>query len=81
MALDPAGTSIYFYYCDVFNCLGVPQVPWKINYIKYKKLKEYPKLFSVIYSGIFLQAALLPSGNQLKNNNHRLRRFKEQFLP
>jgi len=26
---------------NIFNCLGVPQVDWKMNYIKYTKLREY----------------------------------------
>jgi len=28
----------------------------------------------------WLQAAMLPRGNHRKNNNHRLRRFREQSL-
>jgi len=29
-----------------FNCLGVPQVELKIDYIKYTKLREYTKVFN-----------------------------------
>jgi len=34
-----------FSHINIFICLRVPQVEWKINYIKYTKLSEYTKLF------------------------------------
>jgi len=34
-----------FSHINIFNCLGVPQVEWKMNYNKYTKLKEYTTLF------------------------------------
>jgi len=34
-----------FSHINIFSCLGVPQVEWKMNYIKYTKLREYTKLF------------------------------------
>jgi len=34
-----------FSHINIFNCLGVPQVEWKMNDIKYRELSEYTKLF------------------------------------
>jgi len=34
-----------FAHINVFNCLGVPQVEWKMNYNKYTKVKQYTKIF------------------------------------
>jgi len=34
-----------FSHINVFNCLGVLQVEWNMNYNKHRKVKEYAKLF------------------------------------
>jgi len=47
-----------FLHINIFNCLGAPQVEWRMKYIKSTKLKEYTKLIRV--AGSFLQSALLP---------------------
>jgi len=44
------GSDSSFGFCsfsqiNIFDCLRVPQVEWKMNYIKYTKLNEYTKLF------------------------------------
>jgi len=35
-----------FSHISSFNCLGVPQLEWKMNCIKYTKPREYTKLLS-----------------------------------
>jgi len=42
MSVTPVPASS-FSHINIFNCLGAPQVEWKINYTKYTKLKEYTK--------------------------------------
>jgi len=44
-----------FSHINIFNCLGVHQVEWKMNYNKYTKLKEYTKLFKYFNLVIFYQ--------------------------
>jgi len=44
------GSDSSFGFCsfsqiNIFICLRVPQVEWKMNDIKYTKLREYTKLF------------------------------------
>jgi len=81
MGPAPASVSVHFHtLINIFNCVDVPQAEWKIKNIKYTKLREYTKLLKVILSGSFSQAAVIPCGNQRKNNNHRFRQFIEQLL-
>jgi len=37
-----------FSHINIFGCLGVPQVKWKMNYTKCTKLRKHTKLFWVI---------------------------------
>jgi len=48
-------------------------------YEVHKTKKTYQTFLSNLI-GSFLQAALLPWGNQRKNNNHWFRRFREHLL-
>jgi len=38
----PTPTSVRFH-TSIFSVVCVPQVEWKMNYIKYAKLREYAK--------------------------------------
>jgi len=33
--------SCSFLHINIFNCVGAPQVDWKMKYIQYTKQKEY----------------------------------------
>ena len=63
---------------NIFDCLGVPQVKWKMSDIKYTKLREYIKLFWVLV--VFYKQCSCHKKINEKNYNHRFRRFKEELL-
>ena len=63
---------------NIFNCLGVPQIEWKMNYNQVHKTKRTHQTFLSDLIWQFLPAALLPWGNQRKNKTNR---FKQSRLP
>jgi len=81
MAPAPALASVRFYtliFSIVLVCL-------KLNgkLIQSSRLHISKRTYQTFLSNIiwyFLQPALLPGGNQRKNNNHRFRRYSEQLL-
>jgi len=52
-----------------FNCFRVPQVEWKMNYIKYTKLNEYTKLLTNLICCFFTTSSVLTMRNSAKKRS------------